>query len=57
MERFPPDLNAFYERVYQAKKRWHLAQRRMSFEKKLLVMDELRESPVPRMIRRRRKKQ
>ena len=40
----PRDSKAYSERIYQEKERWHRRQARMSFARKLMVLDSLLES-------------
>jgi hypothetical protein len=43
MERLPPDSKTYAKLAYQAKGRWHQGQARMSFKKKLDVLDKMLE--------------
>ena len=40
----PRDSKAYAEQIYQEKERWHRRQARMSFARKLMVLDSLLES-------------
>ena len=39
----PPDSKRYAELAYEAKKRWHRSQARMSFKRKLEVLDKMLE--------------
>ena len=43
MERLPPDSKRYAELAYEAKERWHRSQARMSFKRKLEVLDKMLE--------------
>ncbi len=43
MKRLPRDSNRYAELAYEAKKRWHRTQARMSFKRKLEVLDKMLE--------------
>jgi|GEM_PF-2199208 hypothetical protein len=44
MGRLPPDSKRYAELVYEAKEVWHRRQARMSFIRKLEVLDRMRSS-------------
>ena len=41
MERLPPDSKRYAELAYKGKERWHRSQARMSFKRKLEVLDKM----------------
>jgi len=43
MERLPQDSKRYAELAYEAKERWHRSQARMSFKRKLEVLDKMLE--------------
>lgn len=48
----PIDSKAYSERAYREKERWHRSQARMSFKRKLEVLDWLREAgaSLPKLV-------